>query len=217
MDFLNLLFGSIPFRDWLARFLVILFVAGGSAMLVAGLSLIFSSAATLRFFSGMNRWISARRTLRPVEIPRDTTPTVQKYGRLLGAIFIVGGSFAMYSLATEWNARAAILLLGLDIFRPSFAEWAVDSLRWILLVGNAAGIFVGAALVFSPGSLAELEARGARWYSERRHARNRDAMHLTFDDWVAQHPRASGCIVTFCALVLLGAFGLLLPAIRWGG
>src|SRR6185436_11546855 len=111
-------------------------------------------------------------------------PAVRKYGRLLGVIFMAGGSFALYSLATEYNARAAILLLGLDIFRPSFAEWAVDSIRWILMVGNAAGIVVGAALVFAPQALVALEARGARWYSERRHATNRDAMHLTLDDWV---------------------------------
>src|SRR5262245_12697327 len=103
MDFLNLLFGSIPFREWLARFLVVLFLAGGSAMLVAGLGLIFGSAATLRFFSGMNRWVSARRALRPVEIPRDSGPAVQKHRRWLGVIFIVGGGFAIYSLVVEWN------------------------------------------------------------------------------------------------------------------
>ena len=205
---------SISFRDWLARFLVVLFVVGGTAMLVAGLGLIFRSAATLRAFSGMNRWVSARRTLRPVEIPRDTSLAVQKYRRPLGAIFIAGSAYALYSLATEYNARAAILLLGLDIFRPAFATWAVDSIRWILIVGNAAGFVVGILLAFFPGALAALEARGSRWYSERQVARNRDTMNLTLDDWVARHPRTSGCVITFFALVQLGAFGLLLPAIR---
>lgn len=205
---------SITFRDWLARFLVLLFLVGGAAMFVAGLGLILRSAATLRFFSSMNRWVSTRRTLRPVEIPRDTGLAVHRYRHWLGAIFIAGGAYAIYSLATEYNARAAILLLGLDIFRPAFATWIVDSIRWILIVGNAAAIVVGVMLAFFPGALAALEARGSRWYSERQLATNRDAMNLTLDDWVARHPRASGCVITFFALVLLGAFGLLVPAIR---
>ena len=214
MDFLNLLLGSFAFRDWVARFLVVLFLVGGAGMLVAGLGLIFRSAATLRFFSSMNRWVSTRRTLRPVEIPRDTGLTVQKFRLPLGAIFIVCGAYAIYSLVTEFNAHAAILLLGLDVFRPSFATWVVDSIRWILIVGNAAGIVVGIMLAFFPGAMAALEARGSRWYSERQVARNRDEMNLTLDDWVARHPRVSGCLITGFALLLLGAFGLLLPAIR---
>jgi hypothetical protein len=39
-------------------------------------------------------------------------------------------------------------------------------------------------------------------------------MNLTLDNWVAQFPRASGCIITFFALGLIGAFGLMLPAVR---
>jgi hypothetical protein len=39
-------------------------------------------------------------------------------------------------------------------------------------------------------------------------------MNLTLDSWVERFPRAAGSIITFFALVLIGAFGLLLPAIR---
>ena len=205
---------SIAFRDWLARFLVVLFLTGAAGMLVAGLGLIFRSAATLRFFAGLNRWVSTRRTLRSFEIPRDTGPAVQKYRRLLGVIFIVGGIFAVYALATKYNARGAILLLGLDIFRLSFATWVVDSLRWVLIAGNVAWVVVGVMLVFFPDALVAVEARGARWFSERRIATKRDEMNLFLDGWVATHPRISGSIIVFFALVLLGAFGLLVPAIR---
>jgi hypothetical protein len=111
----------------------------------------------------MNRWVSTRRTLRSIEIPRDTGPAVLTYRRWLGAIFIAGGVFAIYGLATQYNERAAIALLGLDIFRPSFASWVVESARWVLIVGNVAGTIVGVALVFFPGALVDLEARGARW------------------------------------------------------
>ena len=208
------LLGSLEFRDWLARFLTVLFLVGGFALLVVGLSLIFNTTGTLRFFSRMNRWVSTRRALRPIEIPRDTGQAVQKHRRWLGAIFIAGGTFAVYGLATQYDERAAIVLLGLDIFRPGFASWVVESARWVLIVGNAAGIVVGVALVFFPAAVVDLEARGARWYSERGIARERDKMNLALDNWVERFPRAAGCIITFFALVLIGAFGLLLPAIR---
>jgi hypothetical protein len=211
---LTTLFGGLAFRDWFAQFIVVLFLAAGVALLAIGLGLLFNSAGTLRFFSRMNRWVSTRRTLRPVEIPRETGEAVQKYRRWIGVVFIAGGLFAIYGLLAQYNAKAAILLLGLEIFKPAFASWVVDSARWVLVAGNLAGIVVGVLLVFFPQALAGLEARGARWYSERHVVRDREKMNLALDNWVERFPRVAGCIITFFALVLIGAFGLLLPAIR---
>jgi len=212
MDFMKY-FNSPTFWQWAAEFLTVLFLLGGVAILAIGLSLIFNSAATLRIFAAMNRWVSTRRSYRSVEIPRDTRQAVLRYRRWLALIFIAGGVFALYGLALRFDARAAIQLFGLGIFKPSFAGWVVESARWVLIVGNLAGVVVGIALAFFPDALVALEARGARWYSERQYVRNRETMNLTLDNWVAQFPRASGCIITFFALVLLGAFGLMLPAV----
>jgi hypothetical protein len=208
------LLANIAFRDWVALFLIVLFLVAGFAILGAGLGLMFNSAATLQFFSRMNRWVSTRRTLRPIEIPRDSGQAVQKYRRWLGAVFIAGGIFAIYGLTMQFSTRAAIALLGLDIFRPAVASWLVESARWILIVGNAAGIVVGIMLAFFPQALVALEARGGRWYSERALAKDREKMNLTLDNWVERYPRAAGCVIAFFALVLIGAFGLLLLAIR---
>lgn len=213
MEFLNV-FGSHGFRLWFAQFLIVLFLVGGVVSLAIGLSLIFNSAGTLKFSAGMNRWVSTRRTFKPVEVPRDTGHAVQKYRRWLAAIFIAGGIFAVYGLATQFNVRAVILIFGLDYFRPSFASWVVESARWVLIAGNLVGIVVGIMLAFFPDALMALEARGSRWYSERQLVKERETMNLTLDNWVAQFPRASGCIITFFALVLIGAFGLMLPALR---
>jgi hypothetical protein len=205
---------SNAFQQWVVQFLVVLFLVGGFVLLVTGLGLIFNSAGTLRFFSGMNRWVSSRRAFKPLEVPRDTRQAVQKYRRWLAVIFVGGGIFAIFGLSMRFDVRAVSFLFGLDHFRPSFASWVVESARWVLIVGNLAGIVVGIMLAFLPDALMALEARGAHWYSERAFVKNRDAMNLTLDGWVAQFPRASGCIITFFALVLIGAFGLMLPAAR---
>jgi hypothetical protein len=210
MDFMNL-FNSHAFRQWAVQFLVVLFLVGGFVLLVIGLSLIFNSAGTLRVFAGMNRWVSSRRAFRPIEIPRDTRQAVQKYRRWLAVAFVGGGIFAIFGLTTWFDVRAVIFLFGLDYLRPPFASWVVESARWVLIVGNLAGVVVGIMLAFFPDALMALEARGAHWYSERAFVKDRDAMRLTLDNWVAQFPRASGCIITFFALVLIGAFGLMLP------
>ena len=39
-------------------------------------------------------------------------------------------------------------------------------------------------------------------------------MNLTLDKWVAAFPRAAGWIITLFALLLIGAFGFMLAAIR---
>jgi len=52
-------------------FIVVVLVFAGVGF-AAGIGLIISSARTLRFFQVMNRWISTRGALRPMEIPRNT-------------------------------------------------------------------------------------------------------------------------------------------------
>ena len=212
VTFLN----SYAYKYWQAavEFLVVLFLVGGLAALAAGLGLIFNSAGTLKFFAGMNRWVSTRRVLKPVEIPRDTRGAVQKYRHVLAALFVAGGAFALYVLATRFDVKAVIFGLRLEFLRPAFAGWLIESTRWVLIAGNLAAIVVGMMLAFIPDTLTAIEARGSHWYSERKLARNRDAMHLTLDNWVTEFPRASGCVITFFALALVGAFGLMLPAIR---
>lgn len=213
MEIISLM-GSHAFRLWAVQFVVLLFLAGGLLMLAVGLGLVFNSPATLRFFTAMNRWVSLRRVLRPAEIPRDTRHGVHKYRYWLATMFILGGLFSVYGLATRYNAGAVIFVFGLDILRPAFAGWLVDSARWLLIVGNLVGIAVGILLALFPDRLIALEARGSRWYSERQLAKGADAMNLALDKWVAAHPRAAGWTITLFAALLIAAFGLMLPGIR---
>ena len=213
MEILSFFTGN-AFRAWAVQFLVVLFLVGGIVALVTGLCLAFNSAGTLRFLDRMNVWTSTRRAFKPIEIPRDTTQAVYRHRRWLAAFFVAGGAFAIYGLLAQFNAGAVIQLFGLGVLRPSFAGWVVDSARWVLVAGNLAGIAVGIALGFFPERLMALEARGSRWYSERQLAKDRDKMNLALDSWVAQFPRAAGWIITFFALVLIGAYGMMLPALR---
>lgn len=210
MEFLNMM-GSQGVKLWLAQSTVIFFLVSGLALLAVGISLIVNSACTLRFFGNMNRWVSMRRMSRPLEIPRDTRQTVQLYRYWFAAIFVAGGAFAVFSLLTQFDAAAITFVLGLGFFKPAFSGWLIDSVRWLLVAGNVLAIAAGILLAFFPHIVVKLEARGSHWYSERRITKGADQLNLKLDAWVESNPRPAGWAIVFFALVLLGAFGLILP------
>jgi hypothetical protein len=212
MDLLNLL-DAPSIRMWFAQSAVLFFFISGFALLAVGLTLVLNSAAALRFFGTMNHWVSMRRATRPLEIARDTQPLILRYRYLIAAFLVAAGVFAISGLLTQYEARAAIRLLGLESQRPVLALWLVDSARWLLIAGNALGIVVGLVLAFAPGLLSRVEARGGDWYSERRMVKGADTMNTGLDAQVAARPRAAGIIIVVLALLLIGAFGLLLPAV----
>jgi hypothetical protein len=212
MEFMHIVY-SHEFRLWGIQFLAVLFLAGGLALFAVGLGLVLNSPATLRFFAVMNRWVYLRRVLQPAAAPGVPRPG-HSYRLWLAAIFVAGGAFAIFGLVTRFDVRAVSVVFGLEVFRPVFATWLVESARWVLIVGNLTGIIVGVMLIFFPDALITLETRGSRWYSARQPATGVDAMNLTLDKWVAAFPRAAGWIITLFALLLVGAFGLMLAAIR---
>ena len=204
--------GSQAFAQWIAEALAIFFLLGGFVVLAVGLGLFFRAESMLRFFGTVNRWVSMRRVSRPLDIVRDSRPAVLRYRLWIAAAFILGGAFALYSLTAQFDARAVIFVYRLDFFKPSFATWVVESARWILIIGNIAGIVIGLALAFFPGAVAKLEREGSRWYSERQIIKGANDLHLPLDQRVAAYPRYSGLIMMFFGLVLILTFGFMLGA-----
>ncbi len=121
--------------------------------------------------------------------------------------------FSIYGLITQYDHKSIIFALSLQFLRADFAQWLLDSIRWVLIAGNVAGIVVGLLLAFSPGTLEKIEAAGSRWFSERRAAKGADDMRMKLDPLVAAYPRAAGVTILFIGLVLAGAFGLMLPKV----
>lgn len=205
---------SNAFRQWIAEVLTVFFLTGGIVGVIAGVGLIVNSASTLRFFDTLNRWVSMRPVSRPLEIPRDTTRAVQRHRRWLAALFIAGGAFATFILATQYDANAARDLLNLKSVHPALAFSIVDGARWILIVGNLAAIGVGILLAFFPAKLAAIEVRGSTWFSERKHTRGADKQHLSLDSWVAAQPRRAGIVITVGSLLMIGAIAFMLLGSR---
>jgi len=181
--------------------LFVFFLIAGVAGTALGVALIVFRGRVFHVLGPMNRWVSARKTLAPLDSVHNVDPTVYKYRRWFSAVFIVGAAFSMIMIVTKLDVATVVTLLGAS--RLSFvAPWLVASVGWMLLVGSALAIAVGVVLGFFPRALGALETRANRWYSSRQIGKGADDMYLTLDKWVEYSPRTAGWIISIAALIV---------------
>jgi hypothetical protein len=166
-----------------------------------GIGLIVFRGRVFGLFGPLNRWVSVRKTLEPMEARHNIEPFVQKYRRWFGALFIIGGAFSIVMLVAKVDATAVASVFGARRLLV-IGTWLVQSLAALLIVGSVLAIAIGIILGFFPRALAALEMRTDRWYSSRRIAKGADEMHLPLDRWFESSPRAAGCILAVAALIL---------------
>src|SRR3954462_1908590 len=113
-------------------------LAGSVLGISVGLGLLVRSAATLRFFDTMNRWISTRRTLKPLEIPRYVgSPTARK-PRWNGLVLLIAGAYVAVILWQLDGAKMAALASGGRYAIPT--EIFLKAIRWIMVAGGLAAV-----------------------------------------------------------------------------
>ncbi len=203
---------SHPIIDqFLIPFIIRFFFVFGILSFAVGVGLIFNHVRMVRFFGIMNHWVSMRRSTKWLSIPRDTGPVVQRFRRLIGAIFVLVATFSTFVLITQIEAKSVVAALRLDI-PYALAMWLIESARWLLITGSMVAIAVGIMLIFFPNALLAIEARANYWYSTRSRSRGGDTMHMTFDRWMGTYPRALGWLIAAASLFVVVDFGLLLFA-----
>lgn len=187
------------------------FFVGGIFSLAVGIGLIVRSERMLSFFDVMNRWVSFRRAFKPLAIPRESWPFVQRYRRWLAILVIAGALFVLYTLATKIDMLMAARAISMKMKLPvAFVDWLLASAMWILVLGNLAAIAVGVMLGFFPNALASLEKISSRWISTRNLTKGGDAMHSPLEKWVAFSPKTAGWIIVVLAAIELAYIGTLL-------
>jgi hypothetical protein len=184
--------------------LLIFLLAGSLLGIALGASLLARSTRAQAFLGGMNRWVSTRRMLRPVELPRETGHG----GRGLGLVLVVAGAYALTVLVQIPVAKVAMAMrVGAS---STLALIAIETLKWLLLAGCAASVVTGVMLLFFPHAWRAVEARANRWYSSRQLAVGGDDMHLPLDRLAQTHPRAAGGAILALSLASAVATAALL-------
>ena len=193
----------------LVQFLIVSFTVVSVAGLAVGVGLIASSPKIVGYFHVLNRWVSTRHVLRPVEVPVDTERATHRHYRWLAGGFVLGGLISVFGLLSGLDATAVGTAFAEKRFAPVVAI-AVDSAKWVLIVGSALGVVVGAMLLFYPNAESMLERFANQWVSPRRATRTWDDMHMNLDVLVEAHPKAAGWIIictsaaaVICAVIML--------------
>jgi hypothetical protein len=193
----------------LVQFLIVLFLVVAVAGLAVGVGLIASSPKMAQYFHMLNRWVSTRHLLRPVEVPVDTERATHRHYRWLAGCFFLGGLIAIFGLLTGLDATAVSAAFAAKRFAPVVAI-AVESAKWVLIAGSASGVVVGAMLLFYPNAESMLERFANQWVSPRRVTRSWDDMRMTLDMLVEAHPKPAGWVIActsvaamICAVIML--------------
>jgi hypothetical protein len=191
---------------------VLALLVGGIAGVAVGTGLVFRSQATLAFIARMNRWVSTRRALKPLEIPRSLEPASVPGAPQprLGAFLFLSGALVVYVLALRLHVPHVSFASGM---RAVLLSMAIDATRWILVCGAVAGMALGVLMIFAPARYAALTACLNRWYSTRTLIPpGADAMRFAFEPPVQAHPQAAGWVITIASLAIALAMAWLLVA-----
>jgi hypothetical protein len=190
--------------------LILILLVGSLASITFGWALVFRTAQALGFMRGMNRWVSTRRALKELEIPRHVEEPRKARKHWFGVFLAAGGGFVLYVLLTRVEIPRAALVLGVDLKRWLLASLALQTMKWFLVVGSALAVAVGILVLFFPRVLAAFEEGMNRWYSTRQLLpTGGESMKFPLELLVEAYPRASGWIIAAASLVVAVAMAIL--------
>src|SRR6266571_604390 len=95
--------------------LIIFLLIGSLASVMLGWALVFRSARALSFMRGMNRWVSTRRALKELEVPRHVEEPRKAGKHWFGLFLVLGGGFALYVLLARIEIPRVAVVLGVNL------------------------------------------------------------------------------------------------------
>lgn len=193
--------------------LVVLFFVMGIVAAAVGVGLVACSGRMFHLFQVLNRYVSTRQRFKPVSVPHDIGPAVQRHRWWFATAILAGSVYALYSLIANFDtvriATAIVPHPGTDTFHV-FTILMVEAARWFMVVMSALALAVGILLGFFPAALERVETRANRWYSVRKATAGADEMYLTLDRWVEAFPRIAGLAITVGAVIVIVSSGVTL-------
>ena len=190
----------------LQQTLFIVLLVGAVFALIAGLLLVFRSEAAFRISERMNRWVSTRAAIRPLEEHRSISRPLYRMHRLIGALICAGALYSLVVLGMPTGESAIVKSLS-GVGTARFAAWLGESLRWILLAGNVGALLFGIVFIVRPSALKSLEAWADRRISGRKQTKPLEETHLSADRFVRAHPQLTGWVVIAGSLFVMVNLG----------
>lgn len=177
-------------------------MVGAAFALFAGLLLVLDSKRAFRIGERLDRWVSTRAAIRPLEEHRSISRPLYRMHRLVGALICAGALYSLVVLGMP-SGEAAIAKSLSGIGPARFAAWISESLRYVLLAGNVGALLFGLVFIVRPSALKSLEAWADRRISERRAIKPLEKMRMSADQFMRRHPQAVGVLIILGSLYVL--------------
>ena len=194
----------LPFFLWF-------FFVFGLISLAVGMGILLKPEPTRRLSEIMNRWVSTRRGLKWLEVPRSAEGLLDRFRRPFGALAIPILAYSTFVLITLGDMRSFVDALRLGNNSNAVLVLIVmDTVRWCLIMFGLAAIVASVMLIFLPNALKTVKMPANRWFSIRSLLAGGDGMRMGLDTWVLGRPRAMGGLIVVGAVVVVFSFGLML-------
>ena len=184
-------------------------IFGAFLAVLIGLALVFAPTAILRISQSANRIVSARRAMKPLEVPRRSERWFYRQHRISGAVLTLLGVFILYKTAADLGGNTVPQALS-GLLPPAMHSWFYQALLAFLWLGSLLVIGIGAIVFVRPSVLANTERWLNRWISTRQAAKDLQREVVQPDDWIARQPRAGGVVIALAGLYV----GVALLSIR---
>ncbi len=134
---------------------------------VTGIWLLISPTGFARFEARAGSPFSLRRGLRPFDISRNIDRYFYRHHHAIGLLAIAGGTFNLYSAMFDILPEKIDPLLA-GQYPLVVADWLVNSMHYLLLLGNLFAVIIGLVIYIRPSALKTFESRANRWFTARK-------------------------------------------------
>lgn len=196
----------------LLRSLVLFLMLGSAAGLLMGVMMLWRPEWLARLSKHANGWVSTRQMARPLEQTVNLDNWFYRYGRLSGAVLMLGAMYIIYMFATHF-ARADLLLnlAKMHLVQPVLLEPLLDTLVLIFLAGAVLALLVSLFLFFRPSMLRDLEFGANQSISLRSSLKPLEVQRDGLNQLVFRNIRLTG------VLLLCGSLYTLVALAFWLG
>lgn len=185
-------------------------LVGALFTLIYGLLALFLPERAISLNNRMSSWVSMRRSLKALEVPRQQEQRLYHHHRILGLLLLAGALFILYQLRINIDLPALRKLLTSNSANPDITEIVVVSAYTFLLWGTLFSGVIGGIIAFRPSLLKGIERWSNRWISTRQTLKFLDQSYCGPDNFFNRNPRLSGGIIITGAMYILLTFLFLL-------
>ena len=149
-----------------------------------------------------DQWLTSRKSLKSLEITRESAPFLYRNHQWVGALAIVLPLITLYLLlysVAEQLPRSAVSRQEHYLFW----QWLFESAILFLWISNIFAFFVGVTIFFRPSLLKKIEGISNHWLSTRQGLRRFDQSYSQLDELMLMRSRWTGLFLLSGSLYFL--------------